>query len=112
MGLKFTLERAFQFGWEGLKGWAYNSANDFPRASAAIFEVTTHHGKVKSTISDRVYYVLEGNGDFVVGEEVVHVKAQDVVIVPKNTPYDYRGKMRLFLVHVPAYDESGEVKME
>jgi len=113
--LKFKLNNAFQFGWEGLKGWAYNSKEDFNRASVAVFEVTGRHGKVKSLMSDRVYLVLEGKGEFIINEEVIPVEKDDVIIIPKNTPYDYRaveGTLKLYLVHAPAYDEKKEVKLE
>jgi mannose-6-phosphate isomerase-like protein (cupin superfamily) len=113
--MKFTLKNAKEFGWGGLKGWAYNSKDDFAHASAAIFKVTGSHGKVKSTKSDRVYLVLEGKGQFVVGDEKTDVEKDDVIIIPKNTPYDYKtvgGKLKLFLVHTPAYDEKTEVKLD
>jgi len=115
MVLKFKLKDAHKFGWKGLKGLAYNSKEDFKRASAAIFEVTGRHGKVKSLVSDRIYLVLEGRGEFIINGKKVPVEKNDVIIVPKNTPYDYKavkGKLRLFLVHAPAFDESKEVKLE
>ena len=101
--LKFKIKDGYKFGWKGLKALAYNSKEDFERASAAIFEVTERHGKVKSLVSDRVYLVLEGKGEFITKEEIVPVEKSDVVIVPKNTPYDYRaikGKLKVFLVQV------------
>ena len=113
--MKFTKEKAFKFGWEGLEGWAYNSKEDFPNANAVYFEVTGKHGKVKSTKSDRVYLVLDGQGEFIIDEEVIPVEKSDVIIVPKNTPYDYRttsGTLKLFLVHCPAFDPEAEVKLE
>lgn len=114
--MKFTLKQATDFGWEGLKGRAYNSKEEFDGASAAYFEVTDKgHGKVKTTLSDRVYYVLEGSGEFIVGGKSEEVSQSDVVIVPKDTPYDYRAAqgtvMKLFLVHTPAFNPENEVKL-
>ncbi len=113
--MKFILKNARQFGWDGIKGFAYNDSKDFPNASGAYFEVTSSHGKVKTIKSDRVYYVLEGKGEFTIAGETVPVEKTDVVIVPKNTEYDYRatsGTMKLFLVHTPAYESAAEVKLE
>jgi len=113
--MKFTLKNAHQFSWEGLKGWAYNSTEDFANASAAYFEVTGRHGKVKTTHSDRIYFVIAGEGEFIVGDETVLVKESDVVIIPQNMPYDYKAKskvLKLFLVHTPAYDRDCEVRLE
>ena len=110
--MKFTLRKATEFGWKGLKGYAYSSKKDFKNASAAYFEVQTHHGKVKNRLSDRIYYVLEGKGRFIINNKIFPVIKTDLIIVPKNTSYDYVGKMKLFLVHVPAFDQKYEMKLE
>ena len=39
------------------------------------------------------------------------VKKTDVIIIPHNTPYDYSGKMKLFLVHTPPWNEEAEVNL-
>jgi mannose-6-phosphate isomerase-like protein (cupin superfamily) len=113
--MKFTKENARRFGWEGIRGWAYNSKDDFANASAAYFEVTGNHGKVKTTTSDRIYLVLEGRGEFIVGGKTIPVEKTDLVIIPRNTPYDYRAAgdtLKLFIVHSPAFDPEGDVKLE
>lgn len=113
--MKFTLKKAIKFEWEGLKGWAYSSKENFPNVSGVYFEVTGSHGKIKTTLSDRVYFVIEGKGEFIINDKVIPVEKNDMIIIPKNTPYDYRTKggiLKLFLVHVPAFDEKHEVKLE
>ena len=110
--MKFTLKNASRFGWEGLEGRAYNSKEDFKNASAAYFKVNGEHGKVKSKLCDRVYYVIDGNGRFIINGKTIKVRKTDVVIVPKNTPYNYKGKMTLLLVHTPAFDPKYEVELE
>ena len=112
MKYKFTEKDAYKLGWEGLKISSYSEGTDFERASCGVFEVTTHHGKVKSTKSDRIYYVLEGEGYFEIDGQHIDVRPTDVVIVPRNTIYDYFGKMKLFLVHTPAFDPQKEVKYD
>lgn len=99
--MKFEVKNATKFGWNGLNGWAYNSKDEFKNASAAYFEIDERHGKVRNRLSDRIYFVLDGIGEFIIDDKVVSVKKSDVIIIPKNTPYDYRGKMKLFLVHTP-----------
>ena len=112
MQYKYQLKNATQFGWPGLKGYAFNSANDFAEASAVLFEVTDRHGRVRNTLSDRIYLVLEGEGEFDINGEKIPVQPYDVIIVPKNTEYDYRGNLKLFLVHSPAYDPASDVDLE
>ncbi len=82
--MKFLFRVAKKFGWGGLKGWAYSSKENFPNASAAYFEVTGSHGKVKTTKSDRVYFVLGGKGEFIINGRGILVKKSDVVIIPKK----------------------------
>ncbi len=112
MVLRFKLKNASRFSWEGLKGWAYNTKEDFSRMSVAFIEVTGRHGKIKNTASDRGYIIIEGSGKFIIDDEEVYVEKFDVIIIPKNTPYDYKGNMKLFLVDSPAFDADNDVKME
>lgn len=113
--MKFELKNAHKFGWPGLKGWAFNSKEDFPGASAAYFEVTGKHGRVKTTSSDRIYFVIDGTGEFDIDGKIVSVGKTDVLIVPKNTPYDYKATskvLKLFLVHSPAFQPEADIKLE
>lgn len=77
-----------------------------------MFVVTDRHGRAKNLKSDRIYFVIEGTGEFIISEETIPVKETDVVIVPKNTEYDYKGKMKIFLVHSPAYDPEADIDIE
>lgn len=106
----FKLSEATKFGWPGIEGRSYSEQADFERASAARFKVSGSHGRVKNTVSDRTYLVLRGSGWFEINGTKFTVKLDDVVIVPRDTPYDYGGKMELFLVHSPAYHRSNDVK--
>lgn len=113
--MKFTLSRAKKIGWAGLDAWVYNSKEDFANASGIYFEVTGAHGKIKTTLSDRIYFVIEGKGEFIIDGKKYQVKNKDMVIVPKNTPYNYfavEGVLKLFLVHTPAFDPEHEVNLE
>lgn len=112
--MKFELKNAYKFGWDGISWSAFNNKNDFPEASAAYFEVTGSHGKTKTTKSDRVYFVVEGEGEFEIDNAVTQVSKTDVIIIPKNTTYDYKatnGTLKLFLVHTPAFDPESETQL-
>lgn len=114
--MKFALKNSYKIGWKGWNGWSYSTKEDFENASAIYIEVTERHGKTKSKKSDRVYYVLDGKGEFIIDKEVIPVKKTDVIIVPKNTPYDYKAldgtTLKLFLVHIPAFDPKYVVDLE
>ncbi len=91
--MKFTLENGREFDRGDVKGKAYNS-------------------KMRILDTDRLYFVIKGKGEFIINSEVIPVKETDVVIIPKNTPYEYRGIMKCFLVNSPAFDRSKEIIME
>jgi mannose-6-phosphate isomerase-like protein (cupin superfamily) len=114
--MKFRLDEAKEFGWEGVKGWSYNTEQEFVGASGTYIEVIGRHGMAKSTVNDLIYYVIDGEGEFEVGENRFAVEASDVVIIPKQTAFDYwainNSVLRLSLVCVPAFDPSGSVSLE
>lgn len=113
MRLHFKLADAFKFGWDGLQGFSYSERAQFERASAARFIVTKRHGRVFNDISDRVYLVLSGKGWFSIGRDRFEVNKDDVIIVPRQTTYDYGGAgLELFLVHTPAYDPKTDHDLE
>ena len=110
---KYVLEEARRTGrLPEIEVLAYNTREDFERASVGIVEARGRHGRIRQPVSDRIYLVLEGEGEFFFGDEVVPVGEDDVVLVPKDTVYDYRGRMRLFLVHTPAYEQDSDVHLD
>jgi len=110
--MKFTKENARKFKWDGIEGYAYSSKEDFPDMSCAYIIVTGTHGKIKNIKSNRIYFVIEGKGEFIVNDKSIQARTGDVVIIPKNTPYDFKGDMRLFLVSSPAFDPKADIKLE
>lgn len=112
----FTKENALKVEWDGVNAWAYSSDTDLQSGSAIYFEIKTHHGKCMSKKSDRIYYVVDGEGEYDVDGKSFPVKKEDVIIVPKNTPYNYRATnntiLKVFLVHTPAFDPDAEVKFD
>ncbi|MDD3648012.1 MAG: cupin domain-containing protein [Candidatus Dojkabacteria bacterium] len=114
--LKFTIKEARKFERTGRKGWIYNSKDDFENANAVYLEMECRHGKVKDLKSDRVYYIVEGKGEFQVKNVEFRVKETDVVIVPRNTPYDFEnkgeGKLKVLLINCPAFERENSIKLE
>ena len=61
--------------------------------------------KTTKTTSDRVYYVLEG--EMVVDDLVA--KKGDVIFVPANIEYNFKGSFEAVLVNAPPFKPSGEI---
>ena len=73
--------------------------------SLTYVDIWGHHDRVVNDISDRVYYIIEGEGRFQVGDEapIELVGAGDFVYIPRGIPYEFDGTMRYIVVNGPAY---------
>jgi mannose-6-phosphate isomerase-like protein (cupin superfamily) len=80
-----------------------------PDFSAALIEIDGSHGKLKCIGEDRIYFILEGEGVFIIDDQENMVAKDDLVFVPKNTPYDIIGKLRYLLVCAPEFNPSDDV---
>ena len=107
--MKFTKVTGYKFDRGDVKGFSFNTKEQFPRMSAAWFECNGKHVKMKSINSNRLYFIIKGSGKFIIKNKVITAKANEVIIVPKNTIYCYSGKMTCFLVHSPAFDKAKEI---
>ena len=84
----------------------YKINSDF---SGALVEINGEHGKIKSEREDRRYFIIKGEGKFVINDKEYDVSEDNLIFVPKNTFYDISGKMKYFLVCSPEFDSSGDV---
>ncbi len=73
--------------------------------SVTWVDIWGHHDRVVNDISDRVYYIIEGDGRFQVGDgpPIEPVTAGDFVFIAKGVPYEFDGHMRYVVMNGPAY---------
>jgi mannose-6-phosphate isomerase-like protein (cupin superfamily) len=83
-----------------------------PDFSGALIEINGDHGKVKCLNEDRVYFILEGAGKFLINDKEEAVGPSDLVFVPKNTPYNIIGKLKFFLVCSPEFKPGDDIELE
>ncbi len=110
--MRFKLKNGQPFEAEGIKGLRYNTKEEYSVGSAQYIEVNGRREKVRSLNSDRIYYVIEGEGNFMVDGQIYPVKTSDVVIVPKMSPYNYWGTMNLFSIYTHTGEPIEEEKLE
>ena len=79
--------------------------------SGALIEMNGDHGKVKCLGEDRIYFILEGDGKFVIGDDSNDVIPNDLIFIPKNTPYNIIGKMKYFLICSPEFDPKDDIHL-
>ncbi len=55
------------------------------------------------------YWILEGNGEFIIDNNEYKVSQNSFIIVPPNTVFYYKGKMKLLLVQMPKFNEKTHI---
>lgn len=75
--------------------------------------VRTHlngkHPFMKNVNSNRTYYVLEGEATFVFEEETIDIQSGEMIAIPKNTKYAFKGIFDAILVDSPAFDPKDDI---
>jgi mannose-6-phosphate isomerase-like protein (cupin superfamily) len=71
--------------------------------SGALVTINGEHGAVRCKNEDRIYLILSGKGVFTIAGEQQTVSPDDVVFVPKMTPYNIKGNFKYFLVCSPQF---------
>ena len=67
------------------------------------------HRRLRTDHSTRVYYIVEGSGTFVVGDDRFDASEGDVVLVPRSTPYEFWGRLTYLVVNGPAFADGDDV---
>jgi mannose-6-phosphate isomerase-like protein (cupin superfamily) len=75
-----------------------------PNLSVTWVRINGHHDRIVNHVCDRVYYVLEGAGQFQLEDgPLEHVEAGDAVFIPRGTPYEFGGEMTYLVINAPAF---------
>jgi len=105
--MKITPDPAKEKG--PMKITSYPINRDF---SGTLIELNGRHGKMKCLNEDRIYFIIKGEGRFTVNDKTEDVIQNDLIFVPKDTPYDMEGKMKYFLLCSPEFDPKDDVLLE
>lgn len=75
-----------------------------------VYEETTkgHLEEFYDEASTYIWFVIEGNGTFVINDEHIVVGPKDQVVVPPKTRVHYFGKLKMVLAVTPAFDTQNE----
>ena len=69
--------------------------------------------RIRCDESDRAMFIVEGHAIVKVGDdEPAHVTAGDFVLIPKGTPYEFKGNLTYVVVNSPAYREGSDLRNE
>jgi mannose-6-phosphate isomerase-like protein (cupin superfamily) len=69
--------------------------------------------RIRCDESDRAMFIVEGDAIVRVGdEEPQHVSPGDFVLIPRGTPYEFKGNLTYVVVNSPAYREGSDMRNE
>jgi len=98
----FHLPEEYSFEKVGIKGKNFFTESLSKKAKFSIIETEKgHETKIRQKECTFIYYILEGEGIFEIGEEKEKCKNGDLVVIPNNLIFRYTGKMRMLLVSIP-----------
>ena len=83
-----------------------------PNFSGALIEIDGRHGKIKCLNEDRIYFIIESDGKFIINNKEEIVSKNDLVFIPKNTPYDIVGKLKYFLICSPEFNPKDDISLK
>lgn len=102
-------EDAMEFEKHDVRMRVYTGAAD--GAPAGVVYQETESGHAEEFCHEKsafVYYIIEGEGVFVIGGVEHAVRGGDVVVVPPGNTIYFRGRLRQVLVTVPPWEERFE----
>jgi mannose-6-phosphate isomerase-like protein (cupin superfamily) len=85
---------------------------DYEKFSVAKVKIIGEQKFSSNPNSDLVYFVLEGNGKFLIEDKEFCVKKGDLIFIPKNTKYKDSGKLTLLAVSSPRFDRDKRERFE
>jgi mannose-6-phosphate isomerase-like protein (cupin superfamily) len=94
---------------QGVKMRIYNSKNQCPQAAVVYQETEKGHSEeFLHKKSHFIFYIIEGSGTWYIEDKPHEVSAGDAVIIPPNTRFYYRGKLKQVCVTSPAWEPEHE----
>jgi mannose-6-phosphate isomerase-like protein (cupin superfamily) len=93
----------------GVNMTIYNSREQCSQAAVVYQETQKGHGEeFLHKTSTFIFYIIEGSGTWYIEDVPYSVQAGDVVIVPPNTRFYYKGCLKQVCVTSPAWDPQHE----
>jgi len=87
--MKITQQQSTREDWDQTKSWNYKLKHLSPYQSVVYAEIQEDHGAVHTNEVERIYYIIEGEGEFVYNSETIPITKGDVITIPPRTNYNY-----------------------
>ena len=86
---KLSIYDAYKHETEALTGWYYQLPEVDGGRSVIYAEVRNDHGTRVVGAHPRIYYIIDGEGEFTINGEKTSVQKGDVIIIPARSTYGY-----------------------
>jgi len=112
--MKINKKSLTPIDFEGLKIFDYTTEKEISLSLAEIIVPPKgKHKKAFSKKSDKYYYIVSGQIQFTVDDEIYDLSAGDVCIILKDQHFCYNNdsneEAKLILIHSPRFDIEAEV---
>lgn len=87
----------------------YISSSDGIGYSMVRTHLDGKHPYMKNKKSNRTYYLIDGNAKFYFENETMEIDIGDMLVIPANTKYAFKGKFDAILVDSPAFNPEDDV---
>ena len=87
--MKITHQQSIRQDWDQTKSWNYKLKHLSPYQSVVYTEIQEDHGAVHTNEVERIYFIIDGTGEFEYNGETIPVIKGDVITIPPRTNYDY-----------------------
>ena len=107
MNYKYSHEDAFKKNVFGVDVAAY----DIKVENIDLVFETMEAGRLEEftdDVSTHIWIVIDGEGTFVIDDEKVEAKANDVIVVPPKKRIHYFGNMKMVLITTPGFETQNE----
>jgi mannose-6-phosphate isomerase-like protein (cupin superfamily) len=105
----FKKNNALNIEKNGVTMRIYNDKDQCGQAAVAYQETEKgHFEEFSHSKSFFIFYIIEGKGVWFIEEKPHDVEAGDVVIIPPNTKFYYKGKLKQVCVTSPAWEADYE----
>ena len=101
--MKLSADSVEKFSFADVTGYGYPVAGKDFSLSRLIVEGKGRPPQPEDLKHRFVFYIEQGHGRFIIGEESIDVTARDLVQVPFETSYQYEGTMIMLEFMMPAW---------
>jgi len=105
----YKKDKAISFEKQGVTMRVYNTKEQCPEA-AIVYQETQkgHHEEFFHSKSTFIFYIIQGEGTWFIEDKPFKAEAGDVVIIPPNNRFYYKGTLKQICITSPSWEPEYE----